>query len=93
MVYDIRFNMVSTALIHSLKYPIHSIASFNPDPEAGLKSGQKQLYPENKLSFNQSSPKAPMALISSGGPSYEVTLLNLERGDIEYLFTFDGILS
>jgi hypothetical protein len=33
-----------------------------------------------------------MALISSGGPSYEVALLNLERGNIEYLFTFDGIL-
>lgn len=30
MVYDIRFNFVSTSFKHSQKYPISSLATFKP---------------------------------------------------------------
>lgn len=30
MVYDIRFNVVSTSYKHNQKYPINSIATFKP---------------------------------------------------------------
>lgn len=85
MVYDVRFNIVSTAYKHSMKYPINSIACFNPQklPE----------YCLSNFSGDPSSGRSPMALISTGGPSYELTLLNLETGNIECLLSCDDGLN
>ena len=74
MVYDVRFNVVSTAYKHSQKYPIKSIATFRPA------EGKK---------YNRSTATSPMALVAAGGPAYELSLLNLETGNIEILMTVD----
>ena len=73
MVYDVRFNVVSTAYKHSQKYPINSLAAFRPE----------------KLMYNRSTATSPMALVAAGGPVYELSLLNLETGNIEILMTVD----
>ena len=73
MVYDVRFNVVSTAYKHSQKYPINSLAAFRPD----------------KAMYNRSTATSPMALVAAGGPDYELSLLNLETGNIEIRMTVD----
>ena len=73
MVYDIRYNMVSSTYKHSQKYPINSIATFKP-----------QL---SNNSYNRSPANSPMALIASGSPSYELSLMNLDNGNIEILMS------
>jgi hypothetical protein len=74
LIYDLRYNLVSTAFRHSHKYPITSLAAFKPRP--------------TQLNFNRSSSKiSPLALVSSGGPRYELSLVNLETGNIEYLMS------
>ena len=73
MVYDVRFDLVSTCYKHSQKYPINSIATFKPNLQA--------------VNYNRSNTSSPMALISSGAPSYELSLLNLDTGNIEILMT------
>jgi len=73
MVYDIRFNMVSETYKHSQKYPINSISTFKP-----------QSY--TNVSYNRSTHQSPMLLVASGSPSYELSLLNLETGNIELLW-------
>lgn len=76
MVYDIRFDTVSSSFKHSLKYPITSIASFKPSVSAN----GMQVY-------NRSAAKSPMALVATGGPQYELSLLNLETGDLEIMMS------
>jgi len=78
MVYDIRLNMISSSFKHSQKYPISSIATFKPPSKPGG---------ENHQVYNRSNVKSPMALVAAGGPSYELSLLNLETGNIEYLIS------
>ena len=75
MVYDLRFNVVSTAYKHSQKYPINSVAAFRPSQEANM--------------YNKSTPTSPMALVATGGAGYELSLLNLETGNVEILMTVD----
>ena len=72
MVYDIRFNMVSNTFKHSQKYPFNSIACLKPIITS--------------TSYNRSTIKDPMALIAAGGPGYELSLVNLETGNIELLY-------
>ena len=74
MVYDLRFNVVSTAYKHSQKYPINSVATFRPS--------------EGKM-YNRSTHTSPMVLVGAGGPTYELSLLNLETGNIEILMAVD----
>lgn len=83
MVYDIRFNFVSTSFKHCQKYPITSIAAFKPQ--------DRFLYQQDPLglkitkTYNRSTHKSPLVLIGSGGPTFEMSMLNLETGNIEIL--------
>ena len=74
MVYDLRFNVVSTAYKHSQKWPINSVATFRPA--------------EGRM-YNRSTATSPMALVAAGGANYELSLLNLETGNIEILMKVD----
>lgn len=74
MVYDIRFNVVSTSFKHNQKYPINSIATFKPSSTSGA-------------TFNRGTAQSPMALVAAGGPTYELSLLNLDSGNIEILMS------
>ena len=65
MMYDIRYNIVSTEYQHSDRYPINSISCFKPKP------------------VDKHSKLPPMALIAAGGPVYELSMLNLETGDVQ----------
>lgn len=80
MVYDIRFDTVSSSFKHSMKYPINSIANFKP----AITSGGSQVY-------NRCTAKSPMALVASGGPQYELSLLDLESGNIEILMAVNEL--
>lgn len=73
MIYDIRFDTVSASFKHSNNYPITSIANFKPSVTSAI--GQHI--------YNRSAAKSPMALIATGSPQYELSLLNLETGDLE----------
>jgi len=68
MVYDIRVGLVSSAYKHNMKYPINSVATFRP-PSSGV--------------YNRSTASSPMVMVASGGPGYELSLLNLDSGNIE----------
>jgi len=76
MVYDVRFDTLSTSFRHSMKYPIKSLATFKPK--------------SSLMKFNRSDTASPMVVVAAGGPSYELSLLNLESGNIEYLISSDG---
>lgn len=71
MVYDIRFNMVSSSFKHNQKHPITSIATFKPQDQS--------------FYYNRSTAQNPLALVASGGTSYELALLNLDTGHTEYI--------
>ena len=73
MVYDIRFNVVSSSFKHNQKYPINSIAAFKPQVAGAT--------------FNRSTAQSPMALVAAGGPPYVLSLLNLDTGNIEILMS------
>ena len=77
MVYDIRYNLLSTTFKHNQKYPINSVQCFKP--------------PDLK-NYNSSSARSPLVLVSAGGPTYEMSLLNLDTGKIEMLFSVDDSL-
>jgi hypothetical protein len=64
MVYDLRYNVVSSYYKHYQRAPINSIASFVPSRTSNLM-------------LNKSDNSSPMVLISTGSQSYEVSLLNL----------------
>ena len=64
MVYDIRYNVISSLYRHNMNYPILAIATY--------KRNEDQVY--------------PTALVSAGGPSHEMSQLNLETGIVETLF-------
>ena len=76
MVYDIRYDMVSSSFKHSMKYPINSIACFKPSTT----SIATTLY-------NRCNGKSPMALVATGSPQYELSLLDLDSGNIEILMS------
>jgi len=75
LVYDVRYNLVSSFYKHASKSPINSIAAFNPG--------------KGPYTFNRSDYTSPMALVSAGSQNYEVSLLNLATGDVEVLLTVD----
>lgn len=77
MLYDLRYNVLSSIYRHSMNYPINSVSIFKPDPS------------KSSPIFNRSKSSSLMAAIASGGPNYELSLLNMESGDIEYLMTTD----
>ena len=85
MVYDVRYNMVSTSYKHSYKYPITSVATFKPN--------DRTEYPSDPLNlrlpkfYNRSSHQSPLVLVSSGGPSFDMSMLNLETGNTEIMMT------
>jgi len=85
MVYDIRFNFVSTSYKHSQKYPISSLASFKPNDRLEYPSDPLNL--RISKSYNRSTHQSPLVLVSSGGPSFEMSLLNLESGNIEIMMS------
>jgi hypothetical protein len=60
MVYDIRFNVVSTTYQHTDKYPITSIATYRDVDHVGI----------------------PTMIIAAGGPTFELSILNLETGNV-----------
>lgn len=66
MMYDIRYNVVSTEYQHSERYPINSIACYKPQ------------------FMDKQSKLPPMAMIAAGGPVYELSMLNLETGDVQF---------
>jgi hypothetical protein len=72
MLYDLRYNTLSSVYKHSMRYPINSLSIFKPDTHS---------HPV----FNRSKSTSPMVVVAAGGPSYELSLLNLETGDTEYL--------
>jgi len=39
--------------------------------------------------YNRSTATSPMALVATGGAGYELSLLNLETGNVEILMTVD----
>ena len=43
--------------------------------------------------YNRSTATSPMALVAAGGPTYELSLLNLETGSVEILMTVDDCKS
>lgn len=73
MIYDIRFDTISTCFKHSNKYPINSIANFKPAAT------------NNSAPYNRATARSPMALIAAGSPNYELSLLDLETGNLEIL--------
>ncbi len=75
LVYDIRYNVVSSYYKHIQRSPINSIAAFSP--------------PKSSTLYNRSDYSSPMALISSGASNYELSLLNLATSDVEILLTVD----
>lgn len=76
MIYDIRFNTVASSFKHSMKCPINSIATFKPS----MSSDQS-----NKYLFNRCTSKSPMALVATGSENYELSLIDLDSGNIEIL--------
>ncbi len=75
MIYDVRYNVVSSYEKHFSKVPINSVAPFAPG--------------KSSLNFNRSDCTSPMMLISAGSANYEVSLLNLETSNVEVLLTVD----
>eukprot|EP00347_Sterkiella_histriomuscorum_P000291 403376447 len=75
MIYDTRYNVVSSYEKHYSRSPINSIAAFSPSQSA--------------YKFNRSDHNSPMMLISAGSNNYEVSLLNLDTSDVEILLTVD----
>lgn len=75
MIYDVRYNVVSSYQKHFSKAPINSIAPFTPG--------------KSSLSFSRSDYTSPMMLISAGSANYEVSLLNLETSNVEVLLSVD----
>ena len=64
MVYDIRYNVISSLYRHNMNYPVLALATYKAN--------------ENQVQ--------PTALVSAGGPSHEVSQLNLDTGVVETLF-------
>jgi hypothetical protein len=77
MVYDVRYNMISSQYKHFTRAPINSLACFHPPKHM------------TNLNLNKSDATSPMILISSGGANYELSLLNLETNTVEVLLTVD----
>jgi len=75
MIYDIRYNVVSSYEKHFSRAPINSVAAFSPGRSA--------------ISVNRSDYTSPMMLVSAGSQNYEVSLLNLETSNVEVLLTVD----
>lgn len=82
MVYDIRYNTISSAYKHNHSYPINSLAVFKPLEQYDYDS-QNSDYKLKKF-YNRSCHTSPMVMVAAGGPSFEMSLLNLETGQIEY---------
>lgn len=77
MVYDVRYNMLSSQYKHFTRAPINSLACFHPPKHM------------TNLTLNKSDATSPLILISSGGANYELSLLNLETNSVEVLLTVD----
>ena len=75
LVYDLRYNVVSSYYKHIQRSPINSIQSFNPS--------------RSNAQYNRSEWWSPMALISAGSQNYEVSLVNLANSDVEVLLSVD----
>jgi hypothetical protein len=75
MIYDVRYNVISSYQKHFSRAPINSIAPFSPG--------------KSNLMFNRSDYSSPMMLISAGTQNYELSLLNLATSDVEILMTVD----
>lgn len=73
LVYDIRYNIVMSQFKHHMRYPINAVSTVC-SPNL------------MKLSLRRSDP---LALVSAGGPNYELSLLNLNSGHVEILFTIN----
>jgi hypothetical protein len=39
------------------------------------------------MKFNRANAQSPLVLVAAGGPSYELSLLNLDTGNIEILMS------
>ena len=76
MIYDVRYNVISSYEKHFTRAPINSIAAFNP--------GKVNLGNLNRSDFS-----SPMMLISSGTSNYEISLLNLETSEVDILLSVD----
>jgi hypothetical protein len=77
MIYDVRYNLISSQLKHFMRAPISSISTFNPNPYLG------------NLSLNRSDTNSPLLLVATGNSQYELSLVNLETASVEVLLTVD----
>lgn len=85
MIYDIRFNMISSCFKHSNKYPINSLAVFKPNDEIEYEHQSNRDLNIVKQ-YNRSDHRSPLVMVASGGPSFELSLLNLSTGNVEYQY-------
>jgi len=76
LVYDIRFNTLSNIIKHQQRVPINSVEAFVPS----------RSY---QLGLSKGDNNSPLAVVGAGSSTYEVTLLNLESGEVEFLLTVD----
>lgn len=77
MVYDVRYNTLSSQYKHFMRAPVTSIANFHPSPYCG------------NLTLNKSKVTSPMLLVATGNSQYELSLFNLETSAVEILMTVD----
>jgi hypothetical protein len=77
MIYDVRYNLISSQLKHFMRAPISSISTFSPNPYLG------------NLSLNRSDTSSPLLLVATGNSQYELSLVNLETASVEVLLTVD----
>eukprot|EP00351_Strombidinopsis_sp_SopsisLIS2011_P005484 CAMPEP_0116888416 /NCGR_PEP_ID=MMETSP0463-20121206/23418_1 /TAXON_ID=181622 /ORGANISM="Strombidinopsis sp, Strain SopsisLIS2011" /LENGTH=152 /DNA_ID=CAMNT_0004553119 /DNA_START=2619 /DNA_END=3077 /DNA_ORIENTATION=- len=71
LLYDIRYNIVMSQFKHNMRYPINAVSTVCSP----------------QLMKNNLHKSDPLALVSAGGPNYEMSLLNLHSGNVEILFT------
>jgi hypothetical protein len=81
MVYDVRYNTISSQYKHYMRAPISSIANFHPSLFSG------------NLTLNRSEVSSPMLLVATGNSQFELSLFNLETSAVEVLMTIDDRLS
>lgn len=86
LVYDVRYNTISSAYKHNRSYPINSLSVYKP-LEAYDYDTQNADLPNLRKVYNRSSHTSPLVMIAAGGESYEMSMLNLETGNIEYQMT------